>query len=122
MPAEELKNAFLDRQLLRLDEGALSFVFGKERVEQAQALSKEEAEALVKSRKEDVKDLMVDVSRRIVIETFYDKLFEELAEVEADLAKGFIALALNVVHDEDIEAARAKAVSEASTKRPKEQH
>ncbi|MEE9312002.1 MAG: hypothetical protein V3V10_06255 [Planctomycetota bacterium] len=122
MSAEELKNAFLDRQLLRLDEGALSFVFGRERVEQTQAMSEQEAQELVKKNHSGLKELMAETGRRIVTETFYDKLFEELAEIEPELAKGFIALALNIAHDAEIEQARAEAVSAAATKSGVKKH
>lgn len=114
MTTEELKNAFLDRQLLKLDEGALAFVFGRELVDAAKSIPEDDASKLILSRKKDLTGLMVHVSSSIVKETFYDKLFEELAETEEELAHGFIRLALTLSYDEDIEAARALAVSKAA--------
>ena len=103
-------DAFLDQQYLKLDERALGFIFGPERLAAATSLPVAEAKALLAAHREQVLEIVVDTARRILRDTFYDRLFEELAALPGPVAGAFINLALGRVEDAGIEAARAETV------------
>lgn len=118
MATADFTDAFLDSQYLKLDEGALAFIFSKDRVEAAKALDEADAQALLETHHEQLVRLYGDVTRRILKDAFYMKLFEELSELEDDVAYAFINLALRRIGDEKVEAARVKAVQDYQAKRP----
>jgi hypothetical protein len=118
MATADFTDAFLDSQYLKLDEGALAFIFSKDRVEAAKALDEAGAQALLETHHEHLVRLYGDVTRRILKDAFYMKLFEELSELEDEVAYAFINLALRRIGDERVEAARVKAVQDFQAKRP----
>ena len=113
-------DAFLDSEYLKLDEGALAFIFTRGRIEAAKALSEEEALALVDANRETLVKLYARATERILREAFYMDLFEELSELEDGIAFAFMNLALGRVQDAEVEAARVKVVAayQAKRKRP----
>lgn len=110
MNQTEFVDAFLDRQYLKLDERALGFIFGPERVAAASAQPLPQATAQLAALRERMQHLVVETSRRILRDAFYDRLFEELAALPEPEAGAFINLALGRTADAGIEAARAEAV------------
>jgi len=123
MDQTDFNDAFLDSTYLKLDKGALSFIFTPERVEAALKLSVDGAGALVKKHHAELVKTYGDTTRRILIEPFYMELFEELAEKPDEVAHAFINLAMRRVEDPEIEAARIAEVKKYQAKRkPKAQH
>lgn len=118
MATADFTDAFLDSQYLKLDEGALAFIFSRERVDAAKAMKPERASELLASHRDELVRLYGDVTRRILKDAFYMKLFEELSELEDDVAFAFINLALRRISDEQVEAARVKVVQEFQAKKP----
>lgn len=110
-------DAFLDSQYLRLDEGSLGFIFTPQRVRQAAQVPATELEPLLAANRAEMARLYGDVTRRILKDAFYDRLFEELAELPEDHATLFINLALRRIQDSDVEAARVSAVREYQARR-----
>ncbi|MCB9896019.1 MAG: hypothetical protein H6839_16415 [Planctomycetes bacterium] len=117
MEATDFNDAFLDSTYLKLDEGALSFIFTPARVKAATALSVEQANLLVQDNHDALVKIYGDTTKRILIEPFYMELFEELAEQPDDVAFAFINLALRRVEDERVEAARVAEVKKYQAKR-----
>jgi hypothetical protein len=107
----------LDSQYLKLDEGALSFIFSRALVEKAKALGVQEAQALVRAHHAKLVEMMGTVTARILKDAFYTDLFEQLARQPEDLSLAFVNLALRRVEDEAVEAARAGAVAAYLKKR-----
>lgn len=119
MDADEFTDAFLDSQYLRLTDGALAFIFTKPRVQAAQALSVAEANALLQKHHAQLVKIYGDTTRRILGDAYYMNLFEQLFELDDEVAFAFINLALRRVEDPQIEAARVQAVTEYQRKRKK---
>ncbi len=119
MDNSEFTDAFLDREYLKLDEGALSFIFTRERVEQATGLSVDDAHALLQKHHDEMVALWRDTTKRILMDAFYTELFEELAGKDDDIAFAFINLALGRIQDEQAEAARVEEVSRFQARRRK---
>ncbi|MCA8914758.1 MAG: hypothetical protein KDB90_05040 [Planctomycetes bacterium] len=117
MEATDFNDAFLDSTYLKLDEGALSFIFTPARVKAATALSIDEAGKLVKANHAALVKIYGDTTKRILIEPFYIELFEELAEQPDEVAYAFINLALRRVEDDEVEAARVTEVKKYQAKR-----
>ncbi|MCC6572173.1 MAG: hypothetical protein IT462_00145 [Planctomycetes bacterium] len=117
--AADFVDAFLDSTYLKLDEGALAFIFTKERVKQAQALPLEKAKALVAANRDELAKIYSGVARRILKDAFYMNLFVELAELPDDIAFAFMNLCLRRVEDEQVEAARREVVSKIAAQRKK---
>ena len=116
MAQDDFIDAFLDSQYLKLDRGALDFIFTRERVERAMVVNEADVTALVETRRDELAAVYADTARRILVEPFYIKLFEALAELEDDLAVPFINLALGRVTDDEVEAARVAVVKEFQSK------
>ena len=110
METTDFNDAFLDSTYLKLDEGALSFIFTKERVAAAQALSVDEANALLQKHHAELVKLYGDTTKRILLDAFYNDLFEELSAREDEIAFAFINLALRRIEDEEVEGARVSEV------------
>ena len=119
MEADDFTDAFLDSQYLRLTEGALAFIFTKPRVQKAQALSPEQAGALLQKHHAQLVKIYGDVTKRILADAFYMKMFEELYDLPDEVAFAFINLALRRIEDTQVEAARVQAVTEYQRKRKK---
>jgi hypothetical protein len=123
MDATDFNDAFLDSTYLKLDKGALSFIFTPERVDAALKLSVPAAAALVKGNRETLAGIYGDTAKRILNEPFYMELFEELSEQPDDIAFAFINLCMRRVEDETVEAARVAEVRKYQAKRkPKASH
>lgn len=118
MSVADFTDAFLDSQYLKLDEGALAFIFSRERVEAAKAVTPVQAQELLAAHHAELVRLYGDVTKRILKDAFYMKLFEELSELPDEVAFAFINLALRRISDERVEAARVKAVQDFQAKRP----
>src|SRR5690606_27537170 len=99
MEAEEFNDAFLDTEYLKLDEGALGFIFTQERLEKALAVPQSEVQAMLQQHHAEVVELVANTTRRILHEAFYIKLFEDLTALPDELAYPFIHLALRRVED-----------------------
>ena len=106
----DFEDAFLDSEYLKLDEGALAFIFTKERVEAAKALSAEDASARLAKHHEELVRLYGEATKRILMDAFWHDLFEDLADREEDVMFAFINLALGRIEDEEVEAARVAEV------------
>jgi hypothetical protein len=117
MDVTDFNDAFLDSTYLKLDEGALAFIFTSDRVKAATALSTEDANRLVREHHAALVKMYGDTTRRILIEPFYIELFEELAAQPDEVAYAFINLALRRVEDEQVEAARVAEVKKYQAKR-----
>lgn len=122
MSGTDFTDAFLDSQYLKLDEGALSFIFSRDRVEAAMLLTVQQAGDLLARHHAQLVGLYGKVTRRILKDAFYMDLFEELAELEDDVAFAFINLALRRIEDPEVESARVKAVQEYQSKRAPKKH
>jgi hypothetical protein len=109
-PMSDFEDAFLDSTYLKLDEGALAFIFTKERVEAAKGLSVEEARERLASHHEELVRLYGETTKRILMDAFWHDLFEDLAEREEDVVFAFINLALGRIEDAEVEAARVAEV------------
>ena len=118
MAAADFTDAFLDSQYLKLDEGALAFIFSRERVEAAKAVDTARAKQMLAAHRDELVRLYGDVTRRILKDAYYMKLFEELSGLDDEIALAFINLALRRISDEKVEAARVKAVQDFQAKRP----
>ncbi len=119
MSGGDFADAFLDSTYLKLDEGALAFIFTRQRVEKASQLSTAEAAALVAAHRDELARLYAGTARRILKDAFYMQLYEELAELDDELAFAFINLCLRRVEDETIEAARRDVVVKIAASRKK---
>ncbi|MBX3472812.1 MAG: hypothetical protein KF754_00310 [Planctomycetes bacterium] len=122
MSNQGFTDAFLDSQYLKLDEGALAFIFTRERVNAARALGADQAAAYLARHHDKLVRLYGDVTRRILKDAFYDSLFEQLSELEDEIAFAFINLCLRRIQDEAVEAARVQAVQEYQAKRKPKAH
>lgn len=109
-PMADFEDAFLDSTYLKLDEGALAFIFTKERVDAAKALSIEDARARLQKHHEELVRLYGETTKRILMDAFWHDLFEDLAEREQDVVFAFINLALGRIEDQEVEAARVEEV------------
>ena len=110
MTTTDFNDAFLDSTYLKLDEGALAFIFSKERVEAAQQLSVEEANALLQKHHAELIRLYGETTKRIFIDAFYHDLFEDLSDRDDEVAHVFINLALGRIEDAEVEGARVAEV------------
>lgn len=119
MSGGDFADAFLDSTYLKLDEGALAFIFTRQRVEKASQLTTAEAAALVATHRDELVRLYAGTARRILKDAFYMQLYEELAELDDELAFAFINLCLRRVEDETIEAARRDVVVKIAASRKK---
>ncbi len=119
MEAPDFNDAFLDTQYLKLDEGALGFIFTRERVAKALALSAPDAKRMLADNHGALVDLMAVTTRRILHEAFYTRLFEDLSALPDEQAYPFIHLALRRLDDPEVEAARVKVVKAFQDKRKK---
>ena len=145
MDTTDFNDAFLDSTYLKLDEGALSFIFTPARVKAATAQSVDEADALLKKHQApsspfgssgagdliqlalsgalstgggtEVRKIYGDTTKRILIEAFYIELFEELAEQPDEVAYAFINLCLRRIEDPVVEEARVAEVRKYQAKR-----
>lgn len=106
----DFEDAFLDSTYLKLDEGALAFIFTKERVQAAQALSVEDAQARLAKHHEEMVRLYGETTKRILMDAFWHDLFEDLSDREEDVVYAFINLALGRISDDEVEAARVAEV------------
>jgi hypothetical protein len=123
MDADDFNDAFLDSTYLKLDKGALSFIFTPQRVEAALKLSVDQANALVKKHQAELVKTYGDTTKRILIEAFYMELFEDLSTKADEVAYAFINLAMRRVEDPEVEAARIAEVKKYQAKRkPKPTH
>lgn len=119
MTSPDFTDAFLDSQYLKLDQGALSFIFTEARVNAALEMPPAKAREALKRHHAELVGLYGDVTKRILKDAFYMGLFEELSELEDEVAYTFINLALRRIEDPEVEAARVKAVQEYQAKRTK---
>ncbi|MCB9932371.1 MAG: hypothetical protein H6841_03015 [Planctomycetes bacterium] len=117
MDVSDFNDAFLDSTYLKLDQGALSFIFTAERVKAAQGLGVDAANALLQKHHAELVRLYGDTTRRILVEAFYNDLFEELADLPDEVAWTFINLALRRIEDAQVEAARVAEVKKYQAKR-----
>lgn len=117
MEPETFNDAFLDSQYLKLDEGALGFIFTRERL--AKALTAGNVAGMLRDNHAALVDLMGETTRRILHEAFYTRLFEDLSALPDELAFPFIHLALRKLEDPDVEAARVRVVRAFQEKRKK---
>jgi hypothetical protein len=123
MEGTDFNDAFLDSTYLKLDRGALSFIFTPQRVEAALKLSVPQAQALVHANREELARIYGDTAKRILNEPFYMELFEELSDRPDEIAYAFINLCMRRVEDEAVEAARVAEVRKYQAKRkPKASH
>jgi hypothetical protein len=123
MEAGDFNDAFLDSTYLKLDRGALSFIFTPERVDAALKLSVDQASALMKKHHAALVKIYGDTTRRILIEAFYMELFEDLSNEPDEVAHAFINLCMRRIEDPEIEAARVAEVRKYQAKRkPKASH
>ncbi len=122
MAGTNFTDAFLDSQYLKLDEGALAFIFSRDRVQTARAAKDADLTQWLQKHHAALVDLYGTVTRRILKDAFYDNLFEELSELPDEVATVFINLALRRIQDADVEAARVKAVQEYQAKRKPKAH
>lgn len=122
MAGTNFTDAFLDSQYLKLDEGALAFIFSRDRVAAARAAEDADLAQWLQKHHATLVDLYGTVTRRILKDAFYDNLFEELSELDNEVATVFINLALRRIQDPDVEAARVKAVQEYQAKRKPRAH
>lgn len=119
MEASDFNDAFLDTQYLKLDEGALGFIFTRERLAKALAVPAPEVKRMLADNHSALVDLMAVTTRRILHEAFYTQLFEDLAALPDEKAYPFIHLALRKLDDAEVEAARVKVVKAFQEKRKK---
>jgi hypothetical protein len=117
MNEESFHDAFLDSEYLKLDEGALGFIFTQQRLERALECGDDDVRAMINARRPELVSLVAETAGRILREAFYTRLFEELSELPDELAIPFIHLALRRVTDPEIEAARAQVVREYQARR-----
>lgn len=122
MQNQEFTDAFLDSQYLKLDEGALSFIFTRERVDAAKLVSVDQARGFLKQHHDALVGLYGTVTKRILKDAFYMELFEELSELDDEVAFAFINLCLRRIEDPAVEQARVKAVQEYQAKRKPKTH
>lgn len=122
MQSQEFTDAFLDSQYLKLDEGALAFIFTRERVNAAKAVSVETARQYLARHHGQLVGLYGTVTRRILKDAFYMDMFEQLAELDDEVAFAFINLCLRRTEDPEVEQARVKAVQEYQAKRKPKTH
>lgn len=108
--SDDFDDAFLDSTYLKLDDGALAFIFTKERVEAATAISPEEASALLDKHQDELVRIYGETTKRILMDAFWHDLFEDLFEREDEVVFAFINLALGRITDEKVEAARVAEV------------
>ncbi|MBZ0136861.1 MAG: hypothetical protein K8I27_10850 [Planctomycetes bacterium] len=107
---DEFEDAFLDSTYLKLDEGALAFIFTKERVQAALGISGGEAQALLDKHRDEMVRIYGETTKRILMDAFWHDLFEDLFEREDEVVFAFINLALGRIKDKDVEAARVAEV------------
>jgi hypothetical protein len=119
MEPAEFNDAFLDTEYLKLDEGALGFIFTPERLEKALACPQPDVLAMLQANHAEVVELFANTTKRILHEAFYMKLFEDLTALPDELAYPFIHLALRRVEDAEVEAARVAVVRAFQAKRKK---
>lgn len=117
MEPTDFNDAFLDSTYLKLDEGALAFIFTRPVVQAAQALSVEQAQAYLKKHHATLVSLYGSTTRRILMEAFYTDLFEELSVMDPEVVAAFINLALRRIEDEQVEAARVAEVQKYQARR-----
>jgi hypothetical protein len=117
MDVTDFNDAFLDSTYLKLDQGALSFIFTAERVKAAEALSVQQANELLRKHHAELVRLYGNTTRRILVEAFYNDLFEELSELPDEVAWAFINLALRRIEDPEVEGARVAEVKKYQAKR-----
>jgi hypothetical protein len=110
-------DAWLDTEYLKLDEGALGFVFTRQRLEAALAVEPERVREMLEAKRDELAALYARVTHRILHDEFYTELFEELAELPDEMVFPFIHLVLGRVSDETIEAARVEVVRKFQEKR-----
>lgn len=122
MQNQEFTDAFVDSQYLKLDEGALSFIFTRERVDAAKLVSVDQARGFLKRHHDALVGLYGTVTKRILKDAFYMDLFEELSELDDEVAFAFINLCLRRIEDPAVEQARVKAVQEYQAKRKPKTH
>lgn len=122
MQNQGFTDAFLDSQYLKLDEGALSFIFTRERVDAAKLVSVDEAVKMLARHHDHLVRLYGTVTKRILKDAFYMDLFEELSGLDDEVAYSFINLCLRRVQDAAVEQARVKAVTEYQAKRKPKTH
>jgi hypothetical protein len=117
MEPTDFSDAFLDTEFLKLDEGALGFIFTRERLAGALDVEKPQVQAMLRENHAEVVDLFANTTRRILNEAFYMKLFDDLSALPDELAVPFIHLALRKIEDSEVESARVKVVREFQSKR-----
>jgi hypothetical protein len=123
MDGTDFNDAFLDSTYLKLDKGALSFIFTPARVDAALKLSVQQAQSLVNEHRDELARIYGDTAKRILNEPFYMELFEELSDQPDEIAHAFINLCMRRVADETVEAARVAEVRKYQAKRkPKASH
>lgn len=122
MSNQGFTDAFLDSQYLKLDEGALAFIFTRDRVQAAQQVSVDQARAWLDAHRPALVRLYGEVTRRILKEPFYDALFEQLSELDDEVAFTFINLCLRRIEDAEVEQARVAAVQEYQARRKPRTH
>lgn len=110
MDTTDFNDAFLDSTYLKLDEGALAFIFTKEKVEAAQKLSVDEANALLQKHHGELVRIYGDATKRILLDAFYHELFEDLIARDDEVVYAFINLALRRIEDPEVEGARVAEV------------
>jgi len=108
--SDDFEDAFLDSTYLKLDEGALAFIFTKQRVEAAKGISPEEAKTLLGKHHAELVRIYGETTKRILMDAFWHDLFEDLFEREDEVVFAFINLALGRISDEAVEAARVAEV------------
>ena len=119
MEPEQFNDAFLDTEYLKLDEGALRFIFTPDRVDAALACPEADVRRMLADHHAQVVELFAATTRRILQEAFYMKLFEDLSGLQDHLAYPFIHLALRRIEDAEVEAARVAVVKAFQAKRKK---
>ncbi len=122
MQNQGFTDAFLDSQYLKLDEGALAFVFTRDRVEAAKQVSVEDAQQMLARNHDRMIRLYGTVTKRILKDAFYMDMFEELSELDDEVAFAFINLCLRRITDAKVEEARVNAVQEYQAKRKPKTH
>jgi hypothetical protein len=119
MSQEEFNDAWLDTEYLKLDEGVLAFVFTRERLDRALALSPDEARKMLEEHHDKLVAMYARTTHRILHDEFYTELFEELAEQPDEVVFPFVHLALHNISDAEAEAARVEVVKKFQSKRGK---
>jgi hypothetical protein len=119
MEPEQFNDAFLDTEYLKLDEGALRFIFTPERVEAALACPPAQVQQMLTDHHAQIVELFAATTRRILHEAFYMKLFEDLSSLQDHLAYPFIHLALRRIEDAEVESARVAVVKAYQARRKK---